>query len=408
MNSFSKSLLIGLLPCAAVSAQGLYSIAPNDDEADSSLPLTYIVGGGVGYDSNPTPLFGGGGNSGSVTLNAFAQANVTNVTPQTTWDFYTRIGLRFFLTDLDGDNADQVNYEARVGVNFTHRFSERLRFSSRNFVAYEIEPDFEYSFANDRRAGQFFRYSSENSVGYRWTERLGTQTGVNFNGIIFEDLDNSDFNSITFRHQFRYRVSPATVLTAGYRYRTTFGPNSGLDSGSHFLVGGVEHRINPVSAIVLRGGAQINDPDNGGTSASPFVEGTLRSQLTPQLSANIFARWSSEEFNRSLVSEGNFFEFEESQTLRIGSRFNYTVSPAVSLFGGINYVFTDFEDQTAPGVGLGSDSDEGVLNINVGASYRLTDNLYLTGSYNYTESFSDFDDREYERNRFNLGVQATF
>ena len=40
----------------SVVAQGLYQIAPSDDEASSSLPLTYIVAARIGYDSYPMPL----------------------------------------------------------------------------------------------------------------------------------------------------------------------------------------------------------------------------------------------------------------------------------------------------------------------------------------------------------------
>ena len=103
MNLFTKSIFAGVLPCAAVSAQGLYSIAPNDDEASSSLPLTYIVGASVGYDDNPTPLFDGDDvNDGSGFLSAFVQANWSSVSPQTTWDVFARVGVRYYFTDLDG------------------------------------------------------------------------------------------------------------------------------------------------------------------------------------------------------------------------------------------------------------------------------------------------------------------
>lgn len=408
MNLFTKSIFASILPCAAVSAQGLYSIAPNDDEADSSLPLTYIVGASVGYDNNPTPLFNGGDNDGAAYGSVFAQANFTSVSPQTTWDFFARIGARFYFSAIDGNDINSTNYDARVGVNFTHRFSERLRFSSRNFVAYETEPDFDFGLVGGQREGQYFRYSSENSVGYRWSDRLATQTGVNFSGVIYDELADSDFTRIGLRHDFRYRLSPATVVTAGYRYAVVDADNGG-ESDSHFFLGGIEHRISPVSAIVLRAGAQINNPDNGDSRTRPFVEASLRSQLTQQLSLNSFVRYSNEAYNRGLTDGGTppqQFLFEQSQTLRVGARFNYSLNPRVSLFGGVSYIFTDYEDIVTP-VG-GDEGNESILNLSVGGSYRLTDNLYLTGSYNFTTAFSDFDGREYDRNRVQVGIQATF
>ena len=415
MNLFTKSIFAGVLPCAAVSAQGLYSIAPNDDEATSSLPLTYIVGASVGYDDNPTPLFDGDDlNDGSGYVSAFVQANWTSVSPQTTWDVFARLGGRYYFTDLDGQNADQVSPDAQLGVNFTHRFSERLRFSSRNLLAYENEPDYDYGFAGDRRSGDYFRYSTNNSVGYRWSDRIGTQTGITFSGVTYDDIDDSDYNQILFSHDFRYRMSPATVLTAGYRYSTTNNDGGRTDANSHYLVGGVEHRISPTSAVVLRAGAQISDPDDGSSRTRPFFEGALRSRLTEQLSADVFVRYSAENYNRGFVSNdvpsGNptLHRFEHSQTLRVGAKATYALNQQVSLFGGVNYILTDYED-VADGSGPGVDEgDEGLLNLNAGFSYQVTDNLYLTGSYNYTTSISDFDDREYDRNRVQLGVQATF
>ena len=414
MNTFTKSLFGCALSCAVVNGQGLYSIAPNDDEAQDSLPLTFLVGAAVGYDDNPTPLFGGGGNDGSGFASVFAQANLTSVSPQTTWDVYGRIGARFYFNDLDGPNTENTVYEVRAGVNFTHRFSERLRFSSRNYVAYEVEPDFEFGFAGDRRGGQYFRYGSSNSVGYRWSERLGTQTSINFNGINYIDLDDSNFNSVSFGHQFRYRLSPATVVTAGYRFRTTDNDLGG-DVDSHFITAGVEHRISPVSAVVLRGGVQITSPDRSDSRSRPFVEGTLRSQLTEQLGVNLFVRYSQEGYNRSFIAEDptaannvQNFLFEQSQTLRFGGKFNYALSPTVSLFGGVNYILTDYEDQFSPAVPNLGDVDEGLLNLNAGASLRVNDSVYLTTSYNFTTSFSDFDSREYDRNRVQVGIQTTF
>ncbi len=411
MNFFTKSILAGLLPCATVSAQSLYSIAPNDDEAAESLPLTYVAGVNFGFDDNPTPLFGGlNSNDGGATfLSGFVQANWTNVTPQTTWDVFARLGVRFYLDGLEGTNVDDTVYSARAGVNYTHRFSERLRFSSRNFLAYEIEPDFDFSIGSDIRSGQYFRWSTDNSIGYRWTDRLGTQTGVTFSGIVFEDLDDSDFNTITLRHDFRYRFSPQTVITGGYRYRTV-NNDAGGDTGSHFLVGGVEHRISPTSAIVLRAGAQITDPDGGGSTGAPFIEAALRSQLTSQLNTNVFARYSSEGFNRSLIDlAGNRFNFEDSQTFRVGARATYALNPRVSLFGGINVILTSYDDQILnPGDVPATGDQETIFHANAGASYQLNDNLFLTSSYNFTNADSDFSGRSFSRNRVQVGIQTTF
>ena len=116
------------------------------------------------------------------------------------------------------------------------------------------------------------------------------------------------------------RLSPATVVTAGYRYGFTNNDGGRGDANSHYLVGGVEHRISPTSAVVLRGGVQISDPDNGSSRTRPFFEGALRSRLTEQLNANVFVRYSNENYNRGLVNNDIVHRFEQNQTLRVGAK----------------------------------------------------------------------------------------
>ena len=404
MNIFKKLVALGALGCAGVSAQSLYNIAPNDDEATDSLPLTWTVGVNVGYDDNALPL-SLGGEDGSGFISAFVQASIASVTPQTTWDLYARIGGRHYFDSLELAESNETNGEVRVGANLTYRASERLRFSSRNFVAYETEPDFDFGIAADRRVGNYLRWSSQNSVGYRWTERLGTQTGVDFNGVVYDDIDDSDFARFQFRHDFRYRVSPQTVVTAGYRFATTQNDVGG-DPESHFLVAGIEQQISPVSAVVLRGGWQL--VDGADSNSNFFAEAALRSQLTQQLSLNAFLRYGNEEFNRFIQDLGGTYIFDSNDTLRIGARASYAVNPQLSLFGGLNFISTTFDDRIGGTSPLDGDESEDLFNVNAGFSYEFVNNIYLTGSYNFSNNNSDFEGRDFDRNRVQLGVQATF
>ncbi len=100
----------------------------------------------------------------------------------------------------------------------THRFSERLRFSSRNFVSYELQPDYSYGYASSRQTGAYFFWQSDNSLGFRWTERFATYTGVRLTGTNYQDVDNNDRFTWEVYNQFRYQLSAQTVLTGDYRY----------------------------------------------------------------------------------------------------------------------------------------------------------------------------------------------
>ena len=95
---------------------------------------------------------------------------------------------------------------------------------------------------------------------------------------------------------------------------------------------------------------------------------------------------------------------------------DYIISPVLTLHGGLNYISTDQEDGrfTNGFVGTPDDLDQDIINLFVGFSYKVNDGVYVTGSYNWTDSdasggfFGDADVRTYERNRVSLGLRVEF
>ena len=86
---------------------------------------------------------------------------------------------------------------------------------------------------------------------------------------------------------------------------------------------------------------------------------------------------------------------------------SYVASPKLTYFSGLNVVMLGYDGKI--GGGTAPDSlDDRVLNFNVGASYEVSDNLFVTGSYNYTKSSSDADIRDYDRSRVQVGLQSSF
>ena len=60
------------------------------------------------------------------------------------------------------------------------------------------------------------------------------------------------------------------------------------------------------------------------------------------------------------------------------------------------------------GVAEVGDESEDIINAYIGASFKFTDNLFGTVSYNFTQSDSDLPGRDYDRNRVSVGVRAEF
>ena len=395
-------IFCSLFAIGSASAQGLYYIGSEDQDP---LPLKWVVGMSAVYDDNVNP--GYGQEEDSMALNPYVGCSFITVTPQTTIDLYARLGLIYYF-DAPG-SMDDTYSQSRLGLNIVHRFSERLRFASQNFVSYELEPDYSYGYASSRLSGEYFFWQSDNSLGYRWTERLATYTGLRLNGVKYDEIDNNDRFTWELYNQFRYQLSAQTVLTLDYRYGQTNGDGLANDSTNQYLLLGAEHRFSPNIIGIVRAGAQFRDVDNGDNSNSPYLEFALNSQLTQQFRLRSYARYGIEDYDTVQYIGGFPVEYSDRRTLRFGLSGEYAFNPMVSAFGGIDYIPTSYQSgKFLPNGPSGPDVDEDVINAYIGVSYRFNNFITTTLSYNYTNSDSDFANRDYDRNRISLGLSAEF
>lgn len=396
---------------AAAHAQGLYFIG---SESDEPLPLKWVVGASLIYDDNVNAGFTapGVGEEDSFAINPYVGLSFVTITPQTTWDVYARLGTIYYFDAPQG--VDDFNSQSRAGVNLTHRFSERLRFSSQNFVSYEMEPDYSYGYASTRTNGEYFFWQSDNSIGYRWTERVATYTGLRLSGTDYDSsVPNNDRFTWELYNQFRYQFSPQTVLTLDYRYGQTSGNGLASDSTNQFLLLGAEHRFSPNTIGIVRAGAQFRDVDDGDDTTSPYLEAAFNWQATEALRLRSYARYGIEDYDTVQSFPTGAVEFDDRRTLRFGVSGEYVFNPMVSMFGGLDYIPTRYQggrvvQVTGAPLPPTSDADEDIINAYIGVSYRFNNFLTASASYNFTDSSSDFDNRDYDRNRISIGVSAEF
>lgn len=401
-NKFALGIF-SVLAAASASAQSLYYV---DSEARESIPLKWVVGINVIYDDNVSPGFGDKENS--ISLNPYVGLSFVNISPQTTLDVFARLGLIYYLDAPTAPGASDVNSQSRVGVNLTHRFNERLRFSSRNFVSYELEPDYSYAFASSRATSEYFFWSTDNSIGYRWSERFATYTGIRFFGADY-DIANNDRTSWELYNQLRYQLGPQTVLTGDYRYGQTTGDGVSSDSSDQFLLAGVEHRFSPNTIGIFRAGAQFRDVDEGSSTTSPYLELTVNSQVNTAFSVRAFARYGMEGYDTVQIVDGVLAEYDDRRTLRVGIGADYVISPTLSLFSGLDYIPSSFNSGRAIDTGASVDDlSDDIINAYVGVNVKINDFLTGTASYSYTNSSSDIMGRDYDRNRISVGLSAEF
>jgi hypothetical protein len=401
----------------ARSEQGLYYTGT---EAQESVPIKWLVGGNLIFDDNVNPgkqdTNGQTIRESSLAVNPYAGASFVSLAPQTTLDVYGKLGMIYYFDAPEG--VDDVNSQTRLGVSLIHRFSERLRYVSRNFVAYELEPDYSYGMASSRMSGELLSWNTDNSLGYRWTERFATYSGFRLGGSSSLDSNDSYHDRTTWQiyEQLRYQYTPQTVLISEIRYGQTLTKSSAAESDNQYLLVGADHRFSPNTIGTVRTGAQLRDVDGGSSSTAPYLEFALNSQINPQLRLGAFMRYGMEDDDTFLTPDLTAparYEYDERSVFRFGMTGAYRISPDWALNSGVDLIQSDYDGARWIGGGAprsnGPSLSETTVNAYIGMSVKLTEYLYGNLSYNYSQVVSDVNDyREYDRNRVSVGVSAEF
>ncbi|MGF1656213.1 MAG: outer membrane beta-barrel protein [Verrucomicrobiales bacterium] len=317
--------------------------------------------------------------------------------------------------DVGGDYywdvpEDDFFWRIRGQLGITHRMSPRLTVGLASSLIYESEPDFEESFSRNSRLGNYIFSRNRIFASYRWSPRFSTITSYSLNAIFYEDgnvASSSDRLEHFFGQELRYLYSPTTTLVGEYRFGiVSYDGSSSRDSTSHYLLGGIDHQLNPRSLLTLRAGAEFRDFDNGGDETSPYVEANLRYAYGERSSISLISRYGFEQ--------SEFDQLQERTTLRTGVRLTHGFTPRTNLNVSAFYVWDDydrgnqaFDVETGQQLSVGSFSEE-LLSISVGLDYALNRTFTVSANYTYSEVFSDVAFREYDRSRYWLGLRATF
>jgi hypothetical protein len=369
------------------SGQGLYSTESNQAE-EESIPIRYNVKTAFGYDDNVNPTSRGSAGVGSTYLDAKVGASLAVRGVQTSWDLSATFGTTIY---EDSAVPNDVVYNSRIAANINHRINDRVRVISKNFFNYGLDLADFYGEINSRQVEEYTYFSTDNSVGYRWTDRIGTYTGVSFS-VVNYDGSVRDINSYAIYNQFRYMYSFQTTLTASTNYTKIDFDTSSNDRVTTSV--GLEHRVTDTSTVVAKVGAQFGERNNA------YVNLNYANKINKQFKTNVFVRYQQEDTDAVFSGE----RYEDQMTLRIGATASYVVSPKVTLTVGGNYSTSDYKDAPT--------NDDGGLdrfNIFAGANYMLNDALSLRASVNHSTSKATvIPNRDYDRNRYEFGVNYTF
>lgn len=406
MKPFLAMLLAGVLLAAAPAhGQGLLAIGQNSDFPES-IPLTFNIAAGGGYDSNPGSLPSGSDfeNVDSYFINGGVGLIYAENDRVTRWNLGADFGVIQYLDDVE--RADDFYYNARVAFNISHDFSRRLSVSNNFYLTYEIEPDYSVGVTASRRAGQYLYGYDNLAVAYAWSERFSTTTGYTIEGIRYMDNDlagaSEDRTTQIFSQQFSYAWSRTTKLIAEYRFGFTNFANSpstsagvpNADYMSHYILAGVDQAWSDRTTTSLRAGAEFYQSDRG-DEVGPYLEASLNYAISRKTTARLYAQAGYDASELGL--------YDSNYAFHLGFTTSHQFTERLSGSAGLHYVHNDYN-----GNGEIESSSDDEIDATIGLSYNFWSNLSLDASYSYTTISSDTELRDYDRHRVNLGLNATF
>lgn len=389
---------VGAFTTGSLTAQGIFNVSPNDG-VTNDIPLEISGTLNYGWDDNVTPAVKANRGDSSMYTSFNLGANYLNLDAQTRVDFNFKLGVLYYLDDIENSNANSTYSDSRMILNVAHNVSERLRLTTKNYAFYGLEPDYAYGAVSDRSNDEYLLLSTDNAVGYKWTERLGTITGFNYSQLGYDDRSNSDRKNLGLYNQFRYVLSQQAVSTLDYRYRMT-DVEAGLDSDNHKVLVGLDYRISEAATLVAKAGVQYRKVDTRDATTDPTFEIGYMQRMNQMFRVRANLVYDTNDYGTTFGTR----TFDDNQTFRLNLAGDYQLSKQLYVTCGINYVANQY---SAVGV---SDDDVDVFNISIGATYKMMANLSANITYNHTKS-SDVGDtlnRDYDRNRIQAGLTYTF
>ncbi len=405
MKPFALPLVVAslLFGYGIANGQGLLSIGHTGDFSEN-VPLTFDVRVSGGYDDiKYNSVLSGQPNLNSGFVEGGLGLSYADNALPFQWKVGADAGILHYTETEPGLN--DIYYNTRLTFEAAYAVSRRLKISDNFYIAYEAEPDYGVGVSVGTFSGQYLYGYNNLNVAYAWSERFSTTTSYTIDGIDYTDnpsiADQENHLEHIFSQQFSYALSRTTALTAEYRFsmvRYSGGvlsaANTNPDYVSHYAMIGVDQAWSPRLTGSLRVGAQFYE-SNRENKVAPAAEASLAYKLSRK--SNI--RWYAQAgYDPTLLGD-----YASNYAVHTGVVGTYRLTESFALNAGIHYVYSQydgFEDL--------SSFHENELDLSAGFTYNIWRNVSLDANYTYTTISSELDTQSYERNRVNVGLNATF
>ncbi len=298
--------------------------------------------------------------------------------------------------------GQEYDVNSGLTVTISHQATPRLGLAGSAYLTYQSEPDFANGVGVNRRTGNYFYTNDKFSTSYQWAPRFSTVTSYTLGVLQYEDSAIGSYEDRfehTFGNEFRFLWLPTTTLVGEYRFQIIDFDTAPRDSTTHFVLGGLDHSFSPRFNFSLRGGVEFREFDTFGEETSPYGEATLKYALGERSSIS----WT----NRYGLDEPDVPGGSSRTTFRTGLSGSYAISPRFGTTLAVYYQHDENDSNSTPTFFVPAFNEDS-LDISLGLRFELNRFFALIAGYSHTEVFSDITLREYARNRYFLGLNATF
>jgi len=319
-------------------------------------------------------------------------------------------GLTYFW-DRPGDDIDfSHEFVGRVA----HTFTERFDIDVRDRFVYTYEPDLRSPGSTRFVDGNYLINYFSVFSRFQWLPRFGNTLEYNNRIVDYDSGYISTFEDRmehTINLENRWQVLPTTVGVLGYRFNLVEYEQLPKSSHSHFLMGGVDHKINDLWVVSGRAGAEFRTFDEGDDSVAPYVSLSSTYAYAPNSTVSLFYQHSLSLTDVGLytvqtsdtIGFNLYHSFTPDFGFKLASAFSwgdYDAGNSIDQYDDdIDALYGDIEAQ---------DFGEFSMYLDAGFVYNFNEHLSAELGYIFSHLDSELPGRDYDRNRYYIGLRGTY
>lgn len=397
---FYKALLLTGMCAVNAAAISLYDTAPSVGLPQSHA-IKYNTYVRLGYDTNVNASSYSQNDSASTYVNAGIGASFADYESVDKLSYNLNIGATKYLASV-GSEGKEMTADCGASASFVHAFSARSTYSLSLSLSYSPEPDYASGISASRRQGDCLNWSLSNSYSQSIDARWSWHVNAGYSGNIYQEqaYQNDDRQYLNTGIGMSFRASELLSYNANLSYRFDMR-DMGYNSDNVTASLGFNRSLDPVSSCSGTLGLQSKFVD-GETILTPNLQLGYNRRVSEGFSTNVYVNLSNENVDTYRGVGANYLS---DVTWRMGANCSYTLSPDVSFSFGVSVMRSTY----SKGTGRLEDETNTTITPNLGMSYRFSDDL--TGSISYQYTWYDTDRRGsegYTRHNISTGLTYSF